>query len=221
MSDAASTDDDVERIESLLRDLGPEDSELLRPPDVLWERIDAAVHEADSVSASGDVVQMMRPQRSRWIVPGIAAAAAAVVLLVAAVAVVSGNGDPDPVVARAELSYDPVAFDELGRSAMADAELIEGDDGRYRLRIVESSLPSADAEGADLELWLIQPDDDAQPVDLVSLGVLDPGDSGDFDIPPEYDPADFYVVDISVEPRDGVAAHSGRSILRGGLVPSA
>ena len=32
-----------------------------------------------------------------------------------------------------------------------------------------------------------------------------------------YDPGDYSVVDISVEPRDGDAGHSGRSILGGSL----
>jgi hypothetical protein len=36
-------------------------------------------------------------------------------------------------------------------------------------------------------------------------------------VPAGLDPSSHYVVDISIEPRDGIAAHSGQSILRGAL----
>ena len=36
-------------------------------------------------------------------------------------------------------------------------------------------------------------------------------------VPAELDPDVYSIVDISIEPRDGDAAHSGRSILRGTL----
>lgn len=53
---------------------------------------------------------------------------------------------------------------------------------------------------------------DVQPVSLV-----DPTSPGTYAVPPGLDPDVYTVVDISIEPRDGDAAHSGRSILRGGL----
>ena len=73
-------------------------------------------------------------------------------------------------------------------------------------------------EDADLELWLIEPDADGSPAELVSLGVIDPDRPGDFAVPATTDPSVFSVVDISIEPRDGVPTHSGRSILRGPLI---
>lgn len=63
-------------------------------------------------------------------------------------------------------------------------------------------------------MWLIRPDDEGNVADLVSLGVVDPADPGTLDVPAGYNPDVFFVVDISVEPRDGDPAHSGRSILR-------
>jgi anti-sigma-K factor RskA len=85
------------------------------------------------------------------------------------------------------------------------------------LRLVDSQLPVPLEGREDLELWLIEPDDAANPIDLVSLGLVDPNDPGVFEIPTDYDPSTFSVVDISVEPRDGEPTHSGRSILRGPL----
>ena len=101
---------------------------------------------------------------------------------------------------------------------MAGAELVENDDGNTEIRIVGASLPDPTGEPADLELWLIEPDADGNVADLVSLGLVDSGDPGAYQVPDGYDPGTFFVVDISVEPRDGLPAHSGRSILRGPLV---
>ena len=53
---------------------------------------------------------------------------------------------------------------------------------------------------------------------LVSIGLVDPGYPGPLDVPAGYDPSAYFVVDISIEPRDGDAGHSGRSILRGPLL---
>ncbi|MYG91790.1 MAG: anti-sigma factor, partial [Acidimicrobiia bacterium] len=85
------------------------------------------------------------------------------------------------------------------------------------IALVAATLPSPGAD-ADLEVWLIQPDDQGNVADLVSLGVVSPTDPESLDVPPTHDPAVFFVVDISVEPRDGDAGHSGRSILRGELM---
>ena len=106
-------------------------------------------------------------------------------------------------------------FDALGARARAGADLIAGDGG-HSIELVDAALPSPEA-GADLEVWLIRPDDEGNVADLVSLGVVDPADPGSLDVPAGYDPGAYFVVDISVEPRDGDPTHSGRSILRGPL----
>jgi len=41
-----------------------------------------------------------------------------------------------------------------------------------------------------------------------------------YKIPDGLDPGSHYLVDISIEPRDGNAAHSGLPILRGPLEPA-
>ena len=82
--------------------------------------------------------------------------------------------------------------------------------------IVDAALPSPGV-GADLEVWLIRPDDAGNVASLVSLGVIDPTDPGSLAVPAGYDPDAYFIVDISVEPRDGDISHSGRTILRGPL----
>ena len=64
-----------------------------------------------------------------------------------------------------------------------------------------------------VEVWLIDPDSGLEK--MVSLGSID-GD-GSFDLPASIDIRRYRVVDISIEPADGVPTHSGRSILRAEL----
>ncbi|MYI56358.1 MAG: anti-sigma factor [Acidimicrobiia bacterium] len=198
-------------LEAMLRDLDAEDLELLEPPEEVWEGIESAVRATDD---AGTVVQIeSRRRRARRTVLGIAAA------LVLAAAGVAGytltRDDPAVVVASASLAYDSETFDALGARARAGADLI-AEDGMHSIAIVDAALPAPEA-GADLEVWLIRPDAEGNVADLVSLGVVDPDDPGSLDVPTGYDPADYFVVDISVEPRDGDPTHSGRSILRGPL----
>ena len=62
-----------------------------------------------------------------------------------------------------------------------------------------------------LELWMIDP----SVSKLVSLGPL--RDDGVYVLPASVDPAEYPIVDVSVEPVDGNPAHSGASLLRGQL----
>lgn len=209
MSDRPGRRDDAE-IEATLRGLGADGLELLEPPPDVWEGIESAVRIEDE--SEGRVVPL--EARRRRVRSMVLSGAAAVALVIAGVAAyVATRDDPVAVVASATLAYDPDAFDPLGAQAAADAELlIQG--GRHQVQLVDAELPAPEA-GADLEAWLIRPDDQGNVADLVSLGLVDPADPGGLAVPPGYDPSLYTVVDISVEPRDGNPAHSGRSILRG------
>lgn len=199
-------------LEAMLRDLDAEDLELLEPPAEVWEGIETAAGVTDDTA--GAVVDLeSRRRRARRTVLGIAAA---LVLAAAGVAgYVLARDDPAVVVATASLAYDSETFDALGAQAEAGADLVV-EDGMHSIAIVDAALPAPEA-GADLEVWLIRPDEEGNVADLVSLGFVDPDDPGSLDVPTGYDPDIYYVVDISVEPRDGDPTHSGRSILRGPL----
>ncbi|MDE0664843.1 MAG: anti-sigma factor [Acidobacteria bacterium] len=198
-------------LEAMLRDLEASDLELLEPPDDVWEGIESAVKVAEDLGVAV-------PFESRRRIPRLVALGIAAVLVV----VVAGlatlwltRDDPGEVVAAASLVYDPETFDELGAQAQARAELVVDND-RHSIMIVDAALPSPGA-GADLEVWLILPDAAGGVANLVSLGVIDSTDPGSLTVPAGYDPDAYFVVDISVEPRDGDATHSGRTILRGPL----
>lgn len=212
--DSVDMDKDLEHIEALLRELTTEDATRFKPPVDLWDLIAAETTDADQASAS--VIDLNSRRRLRM--TAVLGAAAAVVVAIAGVVVLGNRGSDDAtVLATAQLSYDPAAFDPQGADASATVSLVKTD-GRYLIEVDQADLPDPDAGAADLEIWLIHPDADGNPADLVSLGYVDPAKPGEFAVPDAYDPAEFYVVDISVEPRDGVETHSGRSILRGPLL---
>ena len=83
-----------------------------------------------------------------------------------------------------------------------------GGRGQLQLRLDTADL---DAGDGFLEVWVI----DSAVERLVSLGPLRP--DGVYDLPAGLDPAEFPVVDVSVEPIDGDPTHSGNSVLRGVL----
>ena len=169
-------------VEAMLRDLDVEDLELLEPPADVWEGIESTVRETGDAPA--DVVPLEPRRRARYAILGVAAA------LVIAAAAVGGyfatREDPAVVVASATLSYDAQSFDALGAGAVAGADLIS-DDGTSKIALVDATLPAPEA-GADLEVWLIKPDEDGNVADLVSLGVVDPDDPATLEVPAGYDP---------------------------------
>lgn len=199
-------------LEATLHDMAAEDLELLEPPDDVWEGIAAATGtHADSLA---DVVSLESRRRiTPRLLRGVAVAVAVLVVGLASFALLR-NSD-DRIVARAALAHDPASFDPLGASARADAAVIS-EGGKLILNLDEANLPSP-GEDADLEVWLIRPDEGGNVADLVSLGVVDPSDPVRLEVPATHDPDVYFVVDISVEPRDGDPSHSGRSILRGAL----
>lgn len=203
-------DDRIDDIETLMRQLDTDDFDLVAPPSDVWTGIEAAIRTTDQV------VVPIGAGRSRSSQRFLAAAAA--VAVVAAGAVVTSaliGGDDEPVLATAALAYDAESFDVAGEGASARAELI-GRDGQFEIRIDDATLPDPGDE--DLELWLLEVGADGEVLDVQPVALVDPSSPGTYSVPTGLDPDVHSIVDISVEPRDGDVAHSGRSILRGALV---
>jgi hypothetical protein len=131
--------------------------------------------------------------------------------------VVAQRHDPEEVVATAVLTHDAATFDPRGADASATARLLEHD-GRYEIQLSAAELPTVPDD--DLELWLIEPDAEGKPKDIAPVSLISSSKPGVYDVPAGLDPSSHYVVDISIEPRDGDAHHSGQSILRGPLEPA-
>lgn len=208
MSDANGTADGVRRVEAVLAELEVGDLHLPSPPPAVWAAIEDAL--AADRRAPAEVVGLRR--RRSWLV---AVAAAAVVVTAVAGSAIVRDGGAGEVVSSAVLVHDPMAFDPRGVEASGMAELVE-DNGHYAIRLSGRSLPALAGEG-DLELWLIEPDATGRPLDVAPIGLLRGDGAGVYTVPDTVDPRSHYVVDISIEPRDGDPAHSGDSILRGAL----
>ena len=199
-------------LEGLLREMEEKDLDLLEPPDEIWQGIESTLRNDQDAPASVVSLDSRRRTPRRGFLGAAAAVVAAVIGIVAFVAL---SRDADEILATATLAYDPLTFDSLGATAAAGANLVSAD-GRLTVKLFDAVLPSP-GDGADLEVWLIQPDEEGNVADLISLGVVNPTDPESLEVPGSYDPTVYFVVDISVEPRDGDASHSGRSILRGPL----
>ena len=215
MSDDNDFDLNAEEAElgAILRSMSADDLQLETPPDSVWGGIAAA---AEKTLAPVIDLRSRRLQTAiRW------TAAAAAIALVAGFAVVLTNGSDstDVEVASAELLYlgDGPDFDPVGEGRSANVTLLaDGEDEVVRFEL--SDLPSA-ADGNDLELWLIGVTDGEIEI-IQTLGVVDDlSNPGSFDVPDDFDRSayDVVAVDISIEPQDGVEAHSGVSIVRGNL----
>ena len=198
-----------------------DDLELTSPPTSLWDDIESAVRAddpttgEDAAADSGGATVTDISTRFRRGTAFFAAAAAAVVVVIGAVVVsASSNDDTTEVVGEAQLVWDDGFVAEGADVTIETTILADGD--AQSVRIDEGSLPQRADE--DLELWLIGVDD-AGELTIQTLGVIDDA-SGTYDVPAEFDADAFetVLVDISFEPRDGVEAHSGASIVRGAII---
>lgn len=163
------------------------------------------VAPAQDTDAADDNVVALRPRTPLWAGLAVAAAAAAVVALVA-VGPWSSGGAPQPVAAADLQPFGDAEVDPV------DAQFVAAGDVR-ELRLDLSGLPSPD--GAFYEVWLLDLDEGR----LVSLGPVRP--DGTYVLPEGASPDDWPAVDVSVEPHDGDPDHSGASVLRGPVRPTA
>lgn len=204
------------------------------PPSQVWDNIQAAVAdtntervdteldkialaEADEDVPHEDVIDLnaalgerapatARKRRRHMIL----AAAASVLALLIGLSLLDIGAEPvETLVADITNEALPEAFTG---TATATVEL---DDAPILEIRFDDALPTDEP----VELWVIKTDPVAGDiVDMRSLGIVDPdATSWSGDWPSDLDPAEYSVVDLSIEPDDGDPAHSGRSILRGAL----
>lgn len=185
---------------------------LSTPGEHVWEAIAGEV-AADSPAVASVIPpaetssrRHHAPRRRRG--PRLALVVSALTAAAAAVAIALVILIPRPVgIATATLDAFP---DHPG--ARGTAELEREPDGTEHVRVeLDADVP----DDGFREVWLLTEDGSA----LVSLGVLD-GSAGSFTVPGDVDTSRFSVVDVSQEPTDGGAEHSGDSIVRGQLTRS-
>jgi anti-sigma-K factor RskA len=193
---AADPDDAVvEQLKVIAGQLSDEDFQRDEPPAHLWGAIAAKMDRP-----ANEVVSIGQPHRRAW----FAAAAVVVAALALSGGLLISRGGGDNVVARATLSNEGLS--PLGSSSSGKAKIIQRG-GSYLLQLDVSRLPQEPS--SYIEVWLI----DSQVKGMVSLGPFH--GNGNYLIPSGVDPAKFPIVDVSIEPSDGVPTHSGVSIVRG------
>ncbi len=181
-------------------DLGAESQELQdlpAPPERIWRAIEAELPRSN-------VVPLHRRKARRLLVPAVAAAAAAVLAVAGTVAVNQFTGrSPATVTARATLTpLETVPADAGGIVRVRS-------DGEMEIDVRNLPLTTGFHE-----VWLIDPDDVTK---MVALGNLTSDRQAVLPVPPGTDLNRFRLVDVSDEPHDGDATHSGQSLLRGTL----
>jgi anti-sigma-K factor RskA len=184
------------------RAVTPEDRQRFAPPTDLWAKIadEAAASDAAPVVKISDP----RPRRRRMMVGVALIGAAACAVLAFAI----GRGGDD-VRTVDEVALSNAGLDQSGASSSGSARLVVLDDGSRAIDLDVSDLPHVD--DGFFELWLI----DKQVKGMVSLGPVH--GSGRYVIPPGVGTDVFPIVDLSIEPVDGIPTHSGVSVLRGVL----
>jgi anti-sigma-K factor RskA len=225
------TDRELQEWEQLSRSITEADRARHAPPPMVWENI-AATIAADAVSENPapssmsttipardeivppeDIIDLSaaregrapaaQRQRRRYLV---LAGAASVLVFLLGLSFLTGDTDEEPVLFAAEVSNAtlPEPFEGTASAVIAgpDATVLEIN--------FSGALPSDEP----VELWLIK--DDLS--DMRSLGIVNAeAESWIGDWPTDLDPAEYSLVDLSIEPNDGDPTHSGRSILRGQL----
>lgn len=206
---------DVPALDALVRSLEPEDRLFEAPPTGIWDDIAAELDlpiEGDVVTKDDGVSTRDEPTPltpsnvralPRWV--PILGAAAALALIAGAVGVFASRTDgPDSTTVLATAELEPLV------EGFAGVAFFENDGEQLDLRLELGGLPPGD--DGFYELWIIK---DLETGQMQSLGPI--SGSGIVAWPEGFDPNDYSVVDISVEPRDGVPTHSGASVLRGEL----
>lgn len=211
------------------RALEPADAPLVMPPRAVWDRIAADIGldpallplQAPPSEHAGPDREFDDPASARPPAPvdldarrtstgrarsraGLLVAASVAGALLGVGATLSWQALDDP---------DTVAFTVLeplpGKAASGEVKLVGTGEKRELNLLLDTDAP----DDAYLQVWLMSPDLQR----MVPVGVLEDG-VGFWRVPAELDIDEFPVVDVSIEPFDGNAAHSTDSLVRGQLI---
>jgi hypothetical protein len=178
--------------------------DLPAPPEHVWHLINAELGTSEREAPVPPV------KRRRWQPALVAAMVGA--LVAAAVTYVLLRPDGSSCGESVALSALPGA-----PTGVRGEACIISSGGERKLRVTANGMPAP--TNGFYEVWLIDADSlsDPQHLRMATLGNMAGAKSEDFTLPPNVDVTKYNLVDISAEPNDGNAAHSGKSLLRGQL----
>lgn len=222
MSDEEFSEHDFDEFKSLASSIEPNDRVRHQPPADLWSRISNEVSGLDAEIDLTDGPDTVEPTAERDLPPAqelpggdprfsprfvVAAAAALIVILIGASLAIVGTGGNSFVTYAAEITNTdlPESFD--GSATVT----LEVDEDPMLVVDFDRELPS----GETLGIWILS----ADGTEIIPVGMVEPGDTA-WAWPEGFNPAEYPLVDVSIEPDDGDPSHSGRSILRGELTTS-
>lgn len=205
--DDRALEEEMTRMGEMARAIGTERITLEAPPAELWSRIEDAIVNSTTEAASPVSIAKGFP-RGRMMTRAIAIAAA-ITLVAAGVTTAVRLLQEDQKVVR-EVALSNKGLDPRGVQSTGEATLVRLEDGDFAIKLDLSKLPKQ-PDSDYYELWAI----DTKVKGMVSLGPLH--GAGTYRLPKGVDPTRFPIVDISIEPADGVPTHSGTSLLRGRL----
>lgn len=199
------------------------------PPATTATRPRPPADDRAPVASAADVrgnVYDLAPRRDRrrrpgWgLTAGIAAAAAVVAAVVAATgtALVLRDNPPATTVASCPAGSPRVSLQALpGAPAGAGGfACLVSVSGERKLLVHAEGMPNQ--SDGDYEAWLLDSTSLQGPgLRMQALGVMGVKADQELTVPETLDLRKFNIVDISAEPHDGNAAHSGKSLLRGTL----
>lgn len=185
-----------------------------QPSAQVWDRIQAELRAADPRRATSlaappvrEAPRLLRRPPRRAVAMLVAAGLAGVLTGVGGT-LLAQRMDRDPAAAVASGRLQPLAMKDASGEAA-----VTGPPADRRLTLSVTGMPARPQGGGFYEVWLL----DRSAKRLVALGLLGPGESGSFQLPPDLDLSRYPLVDVSVEPDDGNPAHSGVSAVRGDL----
>jgi hypothetical protein len=183
--------------------------DLPAPPEHVWHMVNADVGTAETAPRPG-----LRRRGPTWRTTALIAVGAALFAVVLAFFMVRREPVTQAACTAATVHLSPLSGGPS--SATATACLVD-EDGEHKLRVTTTGLPTS-SDGF-YEVWLIDPSSlpTPQSVRMASVGALGTHATEEFTLPPNVDVHRYSLVDISAEPNDGNAAHSGKSVLRGEL----
>lgn len=191
-----------DELRGVAESISPDDRVRHEPPDDLWGRIASNLAEPNRDLGPAKELPGGDPRFSPRFV--LVAAAALIAVLIGASLAIAGTGGDSFVTYAAEITNAdlPEAFDGTGTVTL------EVDDDPMLVVEFGTEIQSDDNVG----IWILS----ADGTEIIPVGNVEPGDTS-WDWPEGFNPQQYPIVDISIEPDDGDPTHSGRSILRGQL----